>query len=210
MDQINGWPKQLPCLFAMTGSRREQFRHFVLMSEVSSAVASCKPPLNYAHSCPLYRFSLYVFLLRPVLVSLNTHISRSDPFVGNYCIFNPDLDNDAVTVIFAPGPFAALRPLLSLTLCIPSLPIIATLTNSEERHNRSCLSATLYVQLRVFFLSFWTLFTIPSHWLWVSSCLTLTGGPLFYSGNTESVIQPQIWGEGLRNSCRLSGGSKES
>lgn len=89
------------------------------------------------------------------------HISRSDPFVGNYCIFNPDLDNDAVTVIFAPGPFAALRPLLSLTLCIPSLPIIATLTNSEERHNRSCLSATLYVQLRVFFLSFWTLFTIP-------------------------------------------------
>lgn len=67
----------------MTGSRREQFRHFVLMSEVSSAVASCKPPLNYAHSCPLCRFSLYVFLLRPVLVSLNTHISvEVTPLLG--------------------------------------------------------------------------------------------------------------------------------
>lgn len=68
----------------MTGSRREQFRHFVLMSEVSSAVASCKPPLNYAHSCPLYRFSLHVFLLRPVLVSLNLgHISvEVTPLLG--------------------------------------------------------------------------------------------------------------------------------
>lgn len=40
----------------MTGSCREQFRHFVLMSEVSSAVQSCKPPLNHAHSCSLYLF----------------------------------------------------------------------------------------------------------------------------------------------------------
>lgn len=27
-------------------------------------------------------------------------ISRSDPFVGNYCIFNLDLDNGTMTVIF--------------------------------------------------------------------------------------------------------------
>lgn len=58
--------------------------------------------------------------------SFGPAISRSDPCVGNYCIFNPDLDNGTVTVIFAPGLFAGLRPFMSLTLCVPPLPIIAT------------------------------------------------------------------------------------
>lgn len=143
MDQINGWPKQLLCLCAMTGLCREQFGHFMLMGEVSSAVVSCKPPLNYAHSLYL---SFYVFLFSTSFSAslpcslylfypsfLSTFwtfvccchpsfwlaISRSDPFIGNHCIFNLDLDNGTVTVIFAPGLFAALRPFMSLTLCIP-------------------------------------------------------------------------------------------
>lgn len=145
----------------MTGSCREQFRHFVLMSEVSSAVVSCKLPLNYAHS--------FLFLLSPSLLSSSIFIShclvplnidllfchpsfrpaisRSDPLVGNYCIFNPDLDNGTVTVIFAPGLFAALRPFVSLTLCIPLLPIIVTLTNSEQCYNRNYVYVTPYLQL---------------------------------------------------------------
>lgn len=114
MDQINGWPKHLLCLCAMTGSCREQFGHFVLMSEVSSAVVFCKLPLNYAHSSSVYLFIFLLFYFYSSAVSTDciSHfwylgtlfcychpwsatpaISRSDPFVGNYCIFNPDLDN---------------------------------------------------------------------------------------------------------------------
>lgn len=164
MDQINGWPKQLLCLCAMTGSCREQFGHFVLMSEVSSAVLSCKPPLNCAYRSTLYLFlclllflflfssfpQLFVHILFPFFFfehvwtficychpSFGPAISRSDPFIGNYCIFNPDLDNGTLTVIFAPGLCAALRPFLSLTLCIHPLPIIASLTNSEQCYNRN-------------------------------------------------------------------------
>lgn len=141
MDQINGWPKHLLCLCAMTGSCRVQFGHFVLMSEVSSAVVFCKLPLNYAHSFSVYLFIFLLFIsfslllfVQIVLVifwhlgtlicychpwSATPAISSSDPFIGNYCIFNPDLDNGTVTVIFASGLFAALRPFTSLTLCIP-------------------------------------------------------------------------------------------
>lgn len=68
--------------------------------------------------------------------------------MGNYCIFNPDLDNGTVTVVFAPGLFTALRLLLSLTLCIPLLTIIATLTSSEQRY-RNYVYATPYLQLRI-------------------------------------------------------------
>lgn len=148
MDQINGWPKQLLCLCAMMGSCRELFGHFVLMSEVSSAVVSCKLPLNYAHSSSVYLFLFLLVCFSFFSFALCSHfiivsffflflwtficyrypsfwpaISRSDPFVGNHCIFNPDLDNGTVTVSFAPGLFAALRTFMSLTLCIPPPPV---------------------------------------------------------------------------------------
>lgn len=86
-------------------------------------------------------------------------ISRSDPFVRNHCIFNPDLDNGTVTVIFAPGLFAALRPFMSLTLCIPLLPIIATLTNSEQCYNRNYVHATQYPLLQILISVLWTFST---------------------------------------------------
>lgn len=125
----------------MMGSCRELFGHFVLMSEVLSAAVSCKLPLNFAHSSSLY---LFLFLLLWFSLLLFVHfdsslcqffflwkfmcnhnpsfwsaISRSDPFDVNCYIFNPDLDNGAATVIFAPGLFTALRQSMSLTLCIP-------------------------------------------------------------------------------------------
>lgn len=71
MDQINGWPKQLLCLCAMTGSCREQFGHFVLMSEVSSAVVSCKLPII---TPSLYPF-LFPLLAPSLLCSLHTFFS---------------------------------------------------------------------------------------------------------------------------------------
>lgn len=171
MDQINGWPKQLLCLCAMMGSCRELFGHFVLMSEVSSAVVSYILPLNDAHSSSVYLFLFLLVCFSFFSFALCSHfiivsfffvslflwtficyrypsfwsaISRSDPFVGNHCIFNPDLDNGTVTVIFAPGLFAALRTFMSLTLCIPPplLPLIATLTNAEQCYNISTISST--------------------------------------------------------------------
>lgn len=140
MDQINGWPKQLLCLCAMTGSCREQFGHFVLMSEVEWRAANhpytmaiaplffyisffCLPvrpsPARGTHFISFFLFYLWTWFIRYCHPSFGSDLSRSDPFIGNYCIFNPDLDNSTVTVIFAPGLCAALRPFLSLTLCIP-------------------------------------------------------------------------------------------
>lgn len=66
-------------------------------------------------------------------------ISRSDPFDVNCYIFNPDLDNGTATVIFAPGLFTALRPSMSLTLCIPHY----------FNHTEQC-RATLQQKLRLY------------------------------------------------------------
>lgn len=100
--------------------------------------------------CSLYTF--YQFFYRHLWTficfchpSICPAISRSDPFIGNHCIFNPDLDNGTVTVISAPGLLAALRPFVSLTLCIPLLPIIVTLTNWEQCNNRNDGHATPYL-----------------------------------------------------------------
>lgn len=143
MDQINRWPKQLPCLCAVMRSCQELFGHFVLMSEVSSGVVFGKLPPNHASSSSLCLFLLF-FSLTPfffffISISLCSHfitdffsslllkphiccccypsfrpaISRSDPFVGgvggDHCIFNPDLDNGAVTVIFLLLGYLVLR-----------------------------------------------------------------------------------------------------
>lgn len=139
------------------GLCREVFGHFVLMSEVSTAAVFCRLQLNYA---PLSSLHLVLLLLLLLLLShsfvhisllvvssfpcaLACHclpsfrpaISTSDPLVRNCCIFNPYLDNGAVTVTFALELFSALRPFMSLTLYMPLLPVIDTLTNPECCHN---------------------------------------------------------------------------
>lgn len=134
------------------------------MSEVLSAVLSCKtlkPCLQFVSLC----ISFFIYLWTHVhsfhffVVDLNYHLLvpafirgqlpvRSDLFTGNHCIFNPDLDNGTVTVIFAPGLLTALRPLLSLTLCIPPIPIIATVTSSEQVQ-RNNIYETPYLQLQI-------------------------------------------------------------
>lgn len=148
MDQINGWPKQLPCLSAMTGSCREPFRHFVLMSFKCCSVLHAAPKL--CQKCPLYlSFSLCSSLMIDILVPINYLFSTfvmGKPSLGLIVYFYSCLGNGSLSAIFAPGVFAALRPFLSLTLCIPSLPIIATRTNSEESLNRSI---SVYFQLQI-------------------------------------------------------------
>lgn len=110
--------------------------------------ASPFSPLLFVHILSLYLFFFVSLFLWTFICyrypSFWSAISRSDPFVGNHCIFNPDLDNGTVTVIFAPGLFAALRTFMSLTLCIPPppLPLIATLTNAEQCYNISTISST--------------------------------------------------------------------
>lgn len=185
MDQINGWPKQLPCLCAMTGSCREQFRHFVLMSEVSSAVVSCKPALNYTHSSYLFLFMLHshcffsqlsVHITFPFFCTPFEHtfvyyhfwfspaLSKSDPFVGNYCIFNPDLDNGTVTVIFLLLGYLLLWGCSCHSHFVSSpLPIIATLTNSEECYDWNNVHAVLYLQLQILISFLWTFFFFHKH-----------------------------------------------
>lgn len=107
MDQINGWPKQLPCLCAMTGSCREQFRHFVLMSEVWSAVIFCKPTLNYANT--VHSFSLSPFFFPHLLFFFFTNIvdlgqlSVKSSLLLETVFLTLILDNGSVTVVLALG-----------------------------------------------------------------------------------------------------------
>lgn len=191
----------------MSGSCREQFGHFVLMTEVSSVVVSCKLPLNDAWKFLSSSISLFYLVLsassalcKKIIYqfyflwtsicychpSFRPARCRSDPFVGNYCIFNPDLDNGTLTVIFASGLFAALRQFMSLTLCISSLPIIETLTNSKQCYNTNDVLATPYLPFKIFISVLWsfsTMFSFFVHrvcvvWWLSSSCLALTGGHL--------------------------------
>lgn len=99
------------------------------------------PPLLFVHILALCQFLVPLDVLSDRHPSFWPAISRSDPFVRIHCIFNPDLDNGTVTVIFAPGLFPALRPFMSLTLCFhpptPPLPIIAELPNAEQCYTRN-------------------------------------------------------------------------
>lgn len=68
MDQIKWWPKQLPCLGAVMGSCREQFRLFALMREVMNAAVSRNLPLIYA--CRHFPFPLcFLRLFTSILAS---------------------------------------------------------------------------------------------------------------------------------------------
>lgn len=140
----------------MMGSCRELFGHFVLMSEVLSAVVSCKLPLNFAHSSSLY---LFVFLPLWFSLLLFVHfdsslcqifflwkfmcyhypsfwsaISRSDPFDMNCYIFNPDLDNGTVSFLLL--GYLLLWGCLCHSHFVSPI-ILTTLNNAELRYNRN-------------------------------------------------------------------------
>lgn len=102
-----------------------------------------------------YTFLYYRFWFSPA-------IGKSDPFVWNYCIFNPDLDNGTVTVIFLLLGYLLLWGCSCHSHFVsPPLPIIATLTNSEEYYHWNYVHAASYLQLQISVL--WT-FSPPLPW----------------------------------------------
>lgn len=93
------------------------------------------PLYPFPYPSPVPILSNHIFWHIWTLISfIRPAISRSDPFVGNYYIFNPDLDNGTVTVIFCSWAICCSEADLVTHTLSPLFPIIASLTSPQQQN----------------------------------------------------------------------------